>query len=171
MALFEKQNPVGIDKQIQKLQNQIYTGLGFTNFDGYGRAYLLKNTEDKVVPHHYVAGSNGEYQEILYNDEINGHFFFLDSSETKPFSGVHVETEVSIYFFLNLEKLKPSITHKADEEIREQIMGILERFRYFQFTNMVKGEDALNDFETDLEAIHPRFFLKITGNLRYQFNC
>ena len=171
MGLFEKQNPVGIDKPIQKLSKRLYDGLGYSNIDAYGRAYLMKDNDDKVKPHRYIEDSNGEYTEILFNDTLNGHFFFLDNPETKPFTGVFIETQVDIIFFFNLENLKPDIDHRADEEIRNEIMAVLERERYFETTNIIKDEDALAGFETDLEAIQPRFFLKVTGNIRYQFNC
>ena len=171
MAKYLKSNPVGIDKQLNRLQEHLYDGLGYADFNSYGRAYLLKNSENQIVPHRYLEGSEGDYEEILYDDTLNGLSFILDSDETSPFSGVYMQTQISIVMMFDLEKLKPSVVHVADEEIRNEVISVLERFRYFTITNIVKNEEALSDFETDLEAIHPRFFLKITGNIKYQFNC
>lgn len=173
MGLFEKTNPTGIDKPIQRMQSLLYSRLGilgYTDINGFGRAYVHRDKDDKKIPHRYVKGSKGDYEEILFNDTVNGHFFFIDSSETKPESGMY-ETDVDIIFFFDLPKIKPNVNHRADEEVRSELISEIERYRWFEIKNIIKDEKALDDFDTDITATQPRFFLKVTGTLRHQFNC
>lgn len=170
MALFEKTDPTGIDKPIQRLQGLIYSGLGYPNINGFGRAYVIEK-DQKKLPVRYIDGSKTDYEEILFNDEVNGHFFFLDKNETTPIGGGTFETDIEIIFFINIEKLKPNVTHRADEEIRSEIVELITRFKFFKLKNIIKGPEALDGFDTDLKEIQPRFFLKVTGTLKYQFNC
>ena len=169
MALFEKTNPIGIDKPIQRLQGLIYNGLGYSNINGYGRAEVIEKDKQKL-PVHYINNSKIDYTEILFNDKVNGHFFFLDKNETIPNGGVF-ETEIDIIFFFNVESLKSGVTHRADEEVRSDIIDLVSGFKFFELKSITKGVEALEGFDTDLKDLQPRFFLKVTGTLKYQFNC
>jgi hypothetical protein len=170
MANNLKLNPVGVDKEIADLQTSIYNQLGYSNIEGYGRCYLIKDKNQKLIPAHFVKGK--DYVEVLPNDKnsSNGHFFFMTSEKSK-FEKKQASVETDIYFLLNIEKLKPGILHRADEEVLEDIIGIIEKYKFFSINEFVKGEKALEDFKSDLLDMQPYFFLKITGTIKYQFNC
>ncbi|WP_438423259.1 hypothetical protein [Aquimarina macrocephali] len=162
-----KENPVGIDIQIQRLQIKLYESLRFEGIDGYGRVYL-EDKKGKRKPLYFINGN--EYKEVLINDSTSGTFFFIEDEKSKIELPKSV-TEVDIIFLLDLKKIKPTITHRADEEVRVDILKVLNRCRYFEVEEITKGIKALSDFDTKLIDMQPYHFIKINGKLRYQFNC
>lgn len=162
-----KTSPVGIDKHIQKIQVKLYEKLGYENIDGYGRVYPLE-IEGKTIPAYFEGGK--DYRDVLTNDRKNGQFFFVESETTKT-EGPRMETEIDIIFLLDLKKIKPNVPHRADEEARMDITSILDRERIFYPKEIVKGKDALDDFDTKLLDMQPYHFIKFTGTLKYQINC
>ena len=152
-----KSNPKGIDIEINSIQTKLYNKLGYSAFDGYGRVYLIDGK-----PKFFV---NGSYKEVLLDDKLNGHFFFIEDSNTKKDS--IFETDVDIIFLLDLEKIKPNVNHRADEEVRVEILEVLEKCRRFHLEEITKGIDALNDFEHTLIDMQPFHFISLKGNLQY----
>lgn len=170
MANRLKTNPVGIDIPINQLQTAIYDQLNYTNIEGFGRCYLIQDKKQNKIPANFDQGN--DYTEVLPNDKngSNGHFFFMETEKSK-IDGPIAETEVDIIFLLNIAKLKPAIAHRADEEVLSDIFGIIEKYKIFNVKEFVKGPKALEDFDTNLLDMQPYFFLKITGTIKYQFNC
>jgi len=156
-----KDTPDGIDKEINIIQSRLYDKLDFgVDFNGYGRAYLVGSK-----PMQFIDDNN--YKELLTDDSLAGHFFFLENPKTKKDS--LLETEIYIIFILNLKKIKPNVIHRADEEVRVQIYKVLERIRLFDIEEITKGIDVLSDFEHTLKDMQPYHFIKFTGKLRYCF--
>jgi hypothetical protein len=170
MANRLKTNPVGIDIPINQLQTAIYDQLNYTNIEGFGRCYLIEDKQKNKIPANFDQGK--DYTEVLPNDKngSNGHFFFMEDQKSK-FDNSQAETEVDIIFLLNIEKLKPGIAHRADEEVLSDIFGIIEKYKIFKLKEFIKGAKALEDFDTNLLDMQPYFFLKISGIINYQFNC
>lgn len=168
MAIFQKTNPVGIDKEIEKMQSKLNTKLSSWNLDAYGRIYKTER-EGKTIPEHFSGGK--DYKEVLINDKINGKFFFVENDRSTIISGPRYQTTVDIIFLLDLAKIKPNVTHRADEEARLEINEAIGRLTMFDLTEVTKGINALSDFDTDLIDMQPYHFLKFTGTLRYQINC
>lgn len=162
-----KTSPVGIDKHIQKIQEKLYEKLGYTNIDGYGRVYSLE-VEKKTIPAYFLEGN--DYKDVLTDDKLNGQFFFVENEKTKT-DGPRMETDIDIIFLLNLKKIKPSVPHRADEEARADISKVLDRIKTFYPKEIIKGKNALQDFDTELLDMQPYHFLKFTGTLQYQINC
>lgn len=153
-----KQNPEGIDIEINRIQEKLYNKLNYSDFDGYGRAYQIESK-----PKFFVK--DGDYKDLLLNDKITGHFFFVEDPITKLES--IYQTNVSIIFFLNIKKIKPSITTRGDEEIRVEILKVLEKSRTFYLEEITKGVEALDGFDHELLDMQPYHFLKFTGSLHY----
>lgn len=161
--LYTKTNPVGIDIQIQRAQiylhDKLVTAFG-SDISAYGRAY--KNSDKgSVKPLAYI--SEGEYKELLTNDTIKGlHYFFIENDEATILSRTCMsDNEVDVIFIVDdLSKVKGSITHYADEEIKEQVKSYLRGF--FEIVSVTKGEEALNGFDiSKLNFIYPYFVFKI----------
>lgn len=164
---YTKANPVGIDKAIQKLQVYLYDKLGYSNFNGYGRAYPLEK-DGKTTPNRYVG--NNEYEEIFLNDNLSGHFFFTENPTSKKNTSGLLETEVSIIFLVDLSKIKPS-TERTDEEVRMEIEQLLWHKKEFEVFEIIRGQKVLEDFDTDIFDMQPYCFLKFKGILKYKINC
>jgi|AntAceMinimDraft_17_1070374.scaffolds.fasta_scaffold02404_3 hypothetical protein len=161
--IFTKENPVGIDKPIQMLQESLHTKLtdAFTcDVTAYGRAYV-DNKNGVTKPLSYIG--NGEYKELLTDDRISGlHFFFIEDDTSEVVSRTCMaDTEVDIIFIIDdLTKVRGDITHYADEEIKEQIKSFVKSF--YKITTVTKGEKALDGFDiSQLQFIFPYFVFKL----------
>lgn len=161
-----KSSPVGIDKPIQRLQKALYNKLEFD--EGYGRIYKVERDARKEIPAFFL--NKIDYKEVLTNDRINGSFFFVEYYRTLQ-DGPMLETEVDIIFQMNLKLMKPNISHRADEEMRVDILKAIEPYRFFNITDIVKGRNALNGFFHRLQDMQPFSYLKLTGKIKYQTNC
>lgn len=121
-----KTNPVGIDFYIQKLQTYLHTqllnkwGIDTSIYQCYGRAY--RNKKDTGYIAEIFAGSN-EYKEAYWNDAMAAISFFGISNNIKQ--GVGSEADVHLVFFVNIKTLKPTITNRADEEVRHDVESMI----------------------------------------------
>ena len=167
MALNLINNPKGIDAEIQRIETSLYNNLGYSNIEAYGRCYVIEK-DDNTVPVYYLG--NKEYREVTLNDALEMSFFFIERPTSAKASGFYT-TPVDIIFLLDLEKLKPELNHRADEELKAEIDKILVKNTQFTLTEVKKGLDALEGFDHDLKDMQPYSFLKFTGTLKYQINC
>tara|TARA_A100000164_G_C21880519_1_gene760025 strand:- start:730 stop:1233 length:504 start_codon:yes stop_codon:yes gene_type:complete len=167
MAINLINNPVGIDKEIQRIEERLYNGLNYSNIEAYGRCYVI-DVEDKTVPVYYSGEK--EYKEVLLNDALAMSFFFIERPTSTKANG-HYTTPIDIIFMMNLESLKPEINHRADEELKAEIDKILVKNTQFTLTEVKKGLDALEGFDHELKDMQPYSFLKFTGEIKYQINC
>jgi hypothetical protein len=129
--LITKTNPVGIDVAIQALQTHLHkqlvvkwglTGAADPLYESYGRVY--RNKKDAgYIAEVYTGGLGGvDYKEVYWNDELKAISFFGTGSKTT--FDLKNKTEVHLVFFVNLAKLKPTMGHRADEEIRNEIQQL-----------------------------------------------
>ena len=130
--LITKSNPVGIDVSIQKFQSMLHSKLtdpdrwnNASTYRCYGRCY--RNKKDKS---HIAENYEGqkEYKEVYWDDSLSAISFFGISSPV-----THEVTEkanVHLIFFVDLAKVKPSIAHRADEEVRKDVMELFGKGVY-----------------------------------------
>ena len=159
-----KTEPVGIDYEIQRIQQYLYDKLSNWNLECFGRAEIIENKP-------LVYQKKNDYKEVLFIDgNTNGKFFFVDSEKTS-FSKPFLKTEVDLYFLLDTKKIKTSITHRSDEEIRMDILNVLKKRT--KEIEIIKGQKALSDFKTELKDMQPYHFIKFSFELKYSSvqNC
>ncbi len=179
--------PVGVDISIQNLQTYLFTKLCSTwNIDGslwnsYGRAYR-NQTADGYTPEVYTGGINKstDYKEVMFSDTVALTSFFFLGEVIKRSGGAQV-APVSMIFTVNLPKLKPDITHRADEEVRVDVQKLLTTPKYgFEMTGWQLGIDnVFREFSGWKKTTgikyrdeHPTHCFRIDMNLLYtQFNC
>jgi len=161
--IYLKENPVGVDLPIQRLQESLYTKLNDAfncDITAYGRAYV-NNDKGSIKPLAYLT--NGEHRELLTDDTINGlHFFFIENEESDVISRTCMsDTEVDIIFVIDdLTKVLGDIVHYADEEIKEQIKSFVRNF--YKIISVTKGEKALDGFDiSQLNFVYPYFVFKL----------
>jgi hypothetical protein len=123
-----KTSPVGIDVPIQQLQaylhKQLVTKWGLAGdedpaYQCYGRCY--RNKKDSGFIAELYTGNN-EYKEVYWDDSLKAISWFGTGSKTTY--DIKNATDVHLVFFVNLAKLKSSITHRADEEVRNEIQQL-----------------------------------------------
>lgn len=139
--LITKTNPVGIDVAIQNLQTHLHKQLvskwGLTGDDDplyecYGRCD--RNIREAGYVAEVYTGNN-EYKEVYWNDALKAISFFGTGSKTT--FDLKNKTEVHLVFFVNVAKLKPSVTHRADEEVRNEIQQLFGNTLYgFSFESI-----------------------------------
>lgn len=126
--LIIKINPVGIDVAIQNLQTHLHKQLvskwGLTGeddpaYESFGMVYRNKKDAGYVAE---VYVGNNEYKEAYWNDGLKAISWFGRSDKTE-FDKQNI-TKIHLVFFVNIEKLKPGILHRADEEIRNEIQKL-----------------------------------------------
>lgn len=132
-----KTNPVGIDIPIQKAQTKLHSilmrewGIDDDLYECYGRCYRNQCNRGYIAE---VYTESNEYKEVYFNDRLHAVSFFSVSPEithtTLSKAGVH------LIFFADLKKLAlkdrfgTAIQHRADEELRRQVMRALGTFSY-----------------------------------------
>lgn len=123
--LILKEVPSGIDIQIGKLAKLVHDGLVKAwgvdvTYKAYGRCYRNK-TEDGYIAENYEG--KGEYKEVYWDDSLAAISFFGLSGRQVVQSGN--ELDVHLVFFVNLAKVKPLITHRADDEVRKDVQNLV----------------------------------------------
>lgn len=171
--LITKTSPVGIDAAIQKLQAWLHTELmGKWGMDtaiaAQNKLYQCtcrcyrNKTASGYVAEVFTGGK--EYREVYWDDTLNAiSFFGISAIETYE---IGETTNVHLVFFVNLKKLKPSIAHRADEEVRRDVVLLAEKSMYgFKFQSLELGiENVLREYANsyrddrmravDMEPVH-----------------
>lgn len=156
-----KENPVGIDLKIQKLQMFLDNWLPGYNLEILGRTEI----KDKKPIAFY---KKNDYKEVLFiNQSTSGRVFFIDNEITKT-DGKKLVTTVDVIFLLDLIKIKPNVIHRADEEVKIEILDVLKDFLPRNTDiEITRGIEALKDFDTRLKDLQPYHFLKFSFELKY----
>jgi len=136
MSVVRKTSPVGVDLRIDKLQNYLYNKLSWTDYESYHRAYKNQK-EDSLIPEVYT--SNGNYEEVYFNDNYSATSFFLVDDFRTVEDGDSPTVTVSLVYQVKLDSIY-STTHRADEELINDITNwIMLSDKGFELTGVVTG--------------------------------
>jgi hypothetical protein len=170
-----------MNKQVVKLQEKLHSslnkawGLDDSQYLCYGLCSKNK-TSDGYAAEIYTG--NGEYQDVLWDDKASAVSFFSASDSVVIEKG-QGRVDVALIFFVDLSKLKPDVTHRADEEVRTDVLKTLG---YSSFGFALKGyetgvKNVLKEYPgsqrdknltaLDMQPIHA---FRINLNLIYQQN-
>jgi hypothetical protein len=144
--LITKDNPVGIDAKIQQLQTKLHDdllakwGIVTDQYKCLGRCY--RNRKDQGYVAELYLG-NGEYKDAYWDDTISAiSFFGLSNSPVKH--NLLEQANVHLVFFVNLAKLKTGIAHRADEEVRIDVLDLIGNSLFgFVFQSIELGLDSV----------------------------
>ena len=147
MALFQRENPKGIDAGIDILQRDLFVELvkqGWKNYDSYDRAYRNTKGADKI-PEVYVG--NNEYKEVLMDDRLIASSFFLtDDKRTYDYEKLLWTQDISIIFQCNIAKLYPNVVHQPDEEMINTIrLAIKAKYWDNRLEEIITGFEKVYD--------------------------
>lgn len=183
--LILKTDPVGIDYMIQQIMAEIHPRImaawdldpevEIENklFQFHGRSYR-NQTSNGFVAEVYTA--DNQYKEVYWNDALHGIAFFGTNGTEKHQIAGYETTQVHLVFFVNLDKIKPSITHRADEEVRNEVIKIIsEENRDFIFkSNDIWLENVLKEYPGSLREdrlkfvdMHPVHCFRLNFELNY----
>lgn len=163
---------IGIDTKIKIMQDVLFQHLGFENVDFYGRVQKVSTKDNKgFIPEVHI--SNTERKEVLYDDRKapGGNVFFVENDEHTTTDGKLFVAKVKIVFMLNLNKVATVKSYRADAEIQQKAIDLLQRLKAIEITSIEKGvENVLSDFNTESISAHdlqPYHTFSINGNLNY----
>lgn len=167
---------IGIDKKLQNLQNALSTHLDFEGVDFYGRVQKVLNKDGKTfVPEVHI--SNTERKEVYYDDHNapGGNVFFIESEEHTTKDGKQFTSKIKVVFMLNLDKIYSGKNYRADVEVQEHCIKLINSLRIFDVTGIEKGlSNVLKGFNIDgvkKNDLQPYHTFAVLGNLSYIFNC
>jgi len=152
MAIYKQPNVKGIDINIQQFQGFVYLSLlaewGLSlSWNCYDRAYK-NQLKDGVIPEVYIGNSGSvavskDYQEVLINDSVAIQSFFILGDQVK-ITGKTATGQVSLIMMVDISKVKPTNSNRADEEIRNDVTRLCMTERYgFKISGIGTGIDQV----------------------------
>jgi len=173
MALIQKISPVGLDKAIDLFQSYIYTKLGYSDWECYPRGY--KNPKKNgLIPEFYEGG---DYDELLFDDKHSITSFFISNDRKTLDNGLN-STEVSLIVQANLEELFPTIPHRADEELHNDIMFASNKYGYYDHFKLVEVltgiDNVYREFIKDdvkLDDMNQNHVVRFVYEVKYMNDC
>jgi len=166
----------GIDHKIKLIQNVLALHLGFVGVDFYGRVQKVLAKDGKsFVPEVHI--SSKERKEVFYDDTKapGGNIFFVDDDNHTSKDGKLFTAKVKIVFMLNLNKCFANTTYRADSEVQDICVKLVEKIKALDITGLEKGlKNVLKDFNIEnikLNDLQPYHTFSINGDLKYTFNC
>lgn len=180
MALLQKVDPAGLDIFIDLMQVSMFNfltnanGPAWTDYESHHRAY--KNpSKDKTIPEVYT--SDGEYKEVLFNDEFNVTSFFL-SDDSRIQDKELVTQNISMIFQAKLSEIYPNITHRADEEMNFDILNAAKAFPQLNESSIKMTTGIKNVYKelnlqsmVDFDDMSNFHVVKIDMEARYYAGC
>jgi hypothetical protein len=176
--LIQSPSPVGKDVAIQRFQTRLHTSLlaAWTAIDTdkyacYDRCYPNKKVNGYVAE---VYNGNNEYQPVYWDDNYSVISFFGISD--KEVFNMMMEIPVHLVFFVDLSKVKPDNTNRADEEVRRDVLSIIGKgLLGFTFQSLeIRIENVLKEYKSTLVDdrlktvdMHPVHCFRINLLLKY----
>jgi len=157
MANLTKTDPKGLDVLIDNIQRKVYElkDIWGVELDGYPRCQILLREGKKTIEAYL---GNDEYSGSLIFAEEN-KFFILAGESIEHVSNDYYKTTIEIYFMLNLEDIHPEILHRADEEVRVDVLNVL---------NTITGINVFK-VEHNTDKVFARFNNRISQNYEHEF--
>ena len=186
MAVIARNNPVGVDFKIDKLQTYIYNKLvtngTWMDYECYARAN--KNSRgDNIIPE--VSEDPSNYREVLFSDKFNATSFIVTDDNvdfTFQDEGLVVHP-FGLIFQVKLDKIYTTVTgHRADEELHVELTKTLTQmptgivndwFGYVIGVDNVYSDLSIGDFGGGDEAfddLSEYHIVRYNGQFVYNFD-
>jgi hypothetical protein len=130
-------NPTGLNAIVNKLQFQLYelANIWDADLDGYPICYAKEKDGFRTIEWF----SNGIDYEALNSAEKN-KFWFTNYYSVNAESINYYTTKLDLYFTVNLEQVKSSITtHRADQDARKDVLAILSTNPFVRVNEIITG--------------------------------
>jgi len=142
MTIYLKDLPQGVDYPIQQYQKKLWAklrSLWSMDDDKYlccGRCYRDQSPTG-TIPRLFEGGK--EYKPLFFDDNYSAISFFGCEEKTIK-NGMH-SANCHLIFLVDLAKVKPSLSHRADEETRMDVYMLLKGDGSLQLENEISGID------------------------------
>jgi hypothetical protein len=183
MGYVTKNQPIGSDIVINEIIKTMYESLidsGWTGYEAYHRVYKNPKAGGNLyTPEAYTEqseNSNGDYQEVLLDDNQNSTSFFVTGDTTTYTNGIY-KLPISVIFQVNLKELYGDIEHLPDEEARnDAIVAIRKSVNgRSNITSVVTHvPNVYNEFDTSqsrLDDMFPFHVFRINMEVPVNYNC
>lgn len=179
--LYRKTSPVGLDKKIDFFQSRMFSKLEslFTaDWKCYPRCYVNKKKnpdgEEYFIPEY--GKTSLEYQDVLFDDKTPMLSFFIKGDTITQTNLIETAT-VSLIMSCNLNTIYPTIPHRADEELKRNIVLATRDIdsTCFKLESIDDGIDNVySEFRNDnvlWSNISPRHIVRFNFTVRYEYTC
>jgi hypothetical protein len=167
MANNVKINPIGIDAKLHKIQMKLYdklTAKWGAALEGYPRCYVLDRGGVRTIEH-FVK--KNQYSGNLIVAEQSKFFFIADNDHSK-LDNLLYQTNVSLFFMVDVSKIYPNILHRADNEVLADVMIVLSRCSgmLIKRTIVVDFKKVFQGFRSEMEQnMQPYYCFRIDFTL------
>ena len=167
MANYTKENPVGLDLVVDVIQKKLYNKLSSlwnVKLEGYPRCYEIKRSK-KTTIEHYIG--KGEYKSLISSDE--NKFFFIVKDNIRQVSFTTYNAVIELFFIVNVQDCKPSIKHRADEEVRSDVISVLSTIGVADAlkTIIIDTASVFRGYDYELlNDMHPHDCFKVIFEIR-----
>jgi hypothetical protein len=169
-------NPVGVDREISRLQNYLVENIATSDYYGagytvYGRVYRSKIGNNQYQP--MIHTGNGNYIDLRNSDFTSGAYSFFYVEDDRPFDERY-QANIHLVTFMKLDKIFPDIIHRADEEAHKIMDFFLSKNPFgFNITGLYVGLDNVYngfDVDSDMSEYQPFHSFKFSLELKYNYN-
>lgn len=166
MTIHAKENPVGLDRELLRLQNRI-NAIGWDNIDVYGKLYVNERN-GKNVAEAYVG--SGEYKDVFLNDKVNATFGFIVGDARQKLT--MIKCNVKLICSCNLDGLYDS-TERKDEEALIEVVNLLKPVILLPNEGTITTglKSVFTGLSTDsfkYRDLHPWFNFSISFDMTYK---
>lgn len=144
-----KTNPTGLDALINYMQKTLHdklSALWNVDITAYPKCYVNTKTDEgrqfKTIE--FYSGAS-EYENVIYAE--GNKFFFIQTDDITPKDMQNYQTRLSLFFTVNLSDVKPDIVHRADEEVHNDVLNIINKI----------SKVSLNRLVTDIQKVYSGF--------------
>ncbi|QYS85412.1 hypothetical protein JJC03_09185 [Flavobacterium oreochromis] len=166
------EHPIGIDKEIQKIQSAIYKNINWGNIQCFGRVQKNPKGEKGFVAESYVG--KGEYKDVLFDDKFNATICFIEDETHKVSKLGELSTEVKVVFSVDLNKIFHNNSKRMDSEIEIEAFKLLSKQGMFTIKEIEKEVDTIfKGYDTSKIKtlnMYPYHTFAIIGELKYKIN-
>lgn len=159
MANHTKIDPVGLDAVIGKIQTRLYNKLSAVwsaKIEGYPRCYEVKRNKLTTIEHFLTEN---EYESLIHSD--NNKFFFIVKKDIRQVSFTTYNAMIELFFILNVRECKPSVKHRADEEVRNDVILALSG---------IGAADSLKTIIIDTPSVFQGYDFSLLNDMQ-PFHC
>lgn len=178
--IYKKSNPKLFDKAVSGIQDQLAEGLPWLD-RVYGICETItdiKNGQKFVSANRYVG--KGQYEQVMPCEELGNFCFFSlkDPQETIPSDRNRIKCPFSLIFWFDMRKVSLPTDERNIEQIKDQILGILDELHnpYLTITRIYeKWQNVFSEYTYDIVANHylmsPYAGIKIDGYIEARVSC
>lgn len=117
------------------MQNVDFWNLSASQILSFGRVYKIEKG-DGFTLRWFMSDNDYIEHDMILDDKYDVQYFFIDP-DIRSFTTLY-EQDIEIYFFINITTVKPGITHRADEEIKQDIHCLLRKFEGLKSIEKIK---------------------------------